>query len=71
MSQPVLWVIHTNKRESNQLLGQCIVPYEIYHLINCIHYLLYFHAYFVLKEDFSIFDVPSMATKWFLSGISS
>ena len=26
MSQPVLWVIHTNKCGSIQLLGQCIVP---------------------------------------------
>ena len=36
MSRHVLWVIHTNKCGSVQLLGQCIVPYEIYHLINCI-----------------------------------
>ena len=42
LSQPVLWVIHTNKCGSIQLLGQCIVPYEIYHPINCIHCLLYF-----------------------------
>ena len=42
MSQPILWVIHTNKCGSIQLLGQYnIVPYEIYHLINCIHYPLY------------------------------
>ena len=31
LSQPILWVIHTNKCGSIQLLGQCIVPYEIYH----------------------------------------
>ena len=31
-----------------QLLGQCIIPYEIYHLINCIHYLLYFLSNFML-----------------------
>ena len=46
MSQPVLWVVHghTNKCRSVQLLGHRIVPYEIYHLINCVHYLLYFHV---------------------------
>ena len=43
MSQPVLWVVYTNIGASVQLLGQCIVPYEIYHLINCIRYLLNFH----------------------------
>ena len=60
MSQPVLWVIHTNKCGSVQLLGHHIVPYEIYHLINYVHYLLYFHvshACFVLKEGFSLFDL--------------
>ena len=31
INQPVLWVIHTNKHGSIQLLGQCIVPYEIYY----------------------------------------
>ena len=60
MSRPVLWVIHTNKCGSVQLLGQCIVPYETYHLINwiptyCIFMLV--HAYFALKEGFSLFDV--------------
>ena len=52
LSQPILWVIHTNKHGSIQLLGQCIVPYEIYHPISRIHCLLYFmrlYAYFVLK----------------------
>ena len=42
MSQPVLWVIHTNKCESVQLLGQCNIPCEIYYLINHIHYVPYF-----------------------------
>ena len=41
MSQYMLWVIHTNKCGSIQLLGQYSVPYEIYHPINCIHYPLY------------------------------
>ena len=42
MGQLVLWVIHTYKCGSVQLLGQCNMPSEIFHLINCIHYLPYF-----------------------------
>ena len=41
MSQHVLWVIHATKCGRVQLLGQCIVPYEIYYLVNCIQYLLF------------------------------
>ena len=55
-----LWVIRTNKCGSVQLLGLHILPYKIYHLINCILYLLWFHvshASFALKEGFSLFDV--------------
>ena len=41
MSQPVLWIIHTNKCGRVQLLlGHYTVPYEIYHLINCPFYLI-------------------------------
>ena len=62
ISRHVLWVIHTNKRGSVQLLGQCIVPYQIYHLIkfDCIPTycnFVWIHAYFVLKEGFSLFYV--------------
>ena len=41
MSQPVLWVIHTNKCGSVQLLGHYTVPYEIYPLMDCLCYLMY------------------------------
>ena len=44
MSQPVLWVIHTNKCGIVQLLGHYTVPYEIYPLVNCPCYLMYFHV---------------------------
>ena len=53
MSRPVLWVIHTNKCESVQLLGQHIVPYETYHPINCIlTYCIFMlvHAYFCIES---------------------
>ena len=55
MSWPVLWVIHINKCRSVQLLGQCIVPYDTYHLINCILtycIFMFVHAYLYWKKDF-------------------
>ena len=66
MSQPVLWAVHiaTNKCRSIQLLGHHIIPIEIYHLINCVHYLLYFHVShtcFVLKEGFSLSKMCTLA----------
>ena len=36
MRQPILWDMHGNKCGSCQLLGHCIVSYEIYYLLNCI-----------------------------------
>ena len=44
MSQLVLWVVHTNKGGSVQLLGQGVVPYEIYHQINYIPTYSFFHV---------------------------
>ena len=54
MSWHILWVIHTNKCGSVQLLDHYTVPHEIYHLINCpCHLLMYLHessyACFVLN----------------------
>ena len=40
--QPVLWDIHTNKCGRGQLLCPFDIPCEIYQVINCIHYILYF-----------------------------